>query len=148
MNPGIGVELDHVEKAGLKKLAEKHGIDLFLLLGSYGTRHFYPGRSDIDIAFLSREKLLADDYLLLVAELSALFQYEKIDLIDLGKVAGLLKYEVADKGRLIYQRKAGLFERYTLYCLRYYYDTAKFRLLKKEHFQEQLGALKDEQPLS
>lgn len=135
-------------EAEIRRLAGKYELDLLVLLGSYGTKHFVPGRSDIDIAFLSREKLRTDDYLQLMMDLSALFQHERLDLIDLGKASGLLKYEVAAKGRLLFHCREGYFERYRLYCLRYYYDTAKFRLLKREYFQEQLGALQDEQSIS
>ena len=128
----------------IRRLAGKYELDLLVLLGSYGTKHFTPGRSDIDIAFLSRKELRSDGYLQLMMDLSALFQYERLDLIDLGKASGLIKYEVAAKGRLLFHIREGYFERYRLYCLRYYYDTAKFRLLKREQFQERLGALKDE----
>lgn len=130
-------------KPDLELLAGKYELDLLALLGSYGTEHFHPGRSDIDIAFLSRKQLQTDDYLQLMEELSALFQYDRLDLIDLQRASGLLKYEIADKGRLLFHSKEGFFERYRLYCLRYYYDTAKFRTLKRECFQEQLGALRD-----
>jgi predicted nucleotidyltransferase len=135
-------------RPGLEHLAVKYELDLLVLLGSYGTGHFDPGRSDIDIAFLSRNQLHQDDYLQLMGDLSAFFQYDKLDLIDLKRASGLLKYEIADKGRLLFHSKEGFFERYRLYCLRYYYDTAKFRALKKVYFQEQLGALRDAQPLS
>lgn len=80
-----------------------------------------------------------------MGELSTFFQYGKLDLIDLKKASGLLKFEVADKGRPLFQKAEGFFERYRLYCLRYYYDTAKFRALKKKYLQEQLGALRDAQ---
>jgi hypothetical protein len=81
----------------------------------------------------------------LLIELSRIFKYSKIDLIDLQKASGLLKYEIANKGRLLYEGTEGFYERYKLYCYRYYYDTSKFRRLKKEYFQEQLGVLMDGQ---
>lgn len=134
-----------IDKAAIRRLAGKYDLDLLVLLGSYGTEHFAPGRSDIDLAFLSRKRLQSDEHLQLIMELSALFQHGKIDLIDLEKASGLLKYEVATRGRSLFHSKKGFFERYRLYCLRYYYDTAKFRVLQKEYFHEQLRVLKDEQ---
>lgn len=130
------------EKPALAVLAGKHELDLLILLGSYGTRYFQPGRSDIDIAFLPGKELQRDEYLQLIRDLSAFFQYDRLDLIDLRRASGLLKFEIAGKGRVLFQSKPDFFERYRLYCLRYYYDTAKFRTLKKEFFKEQLGALK------
>lgn len=123
------------------EIAEKFQLNLLILIGSYGTDDFRPGESDIDLAFLSDNS--RDQQLDLINELSRTFKYSKIDLIDLQKASGLLKYEVANKGRLLYEQSEGFFERYKLYCYRYYYDTQKFRQLKKEYFQEQLGVLMD-----
>lgn len=138
----------HDLKPGLEQLAVKYKLDLLVLLGSYGTKHFLPGRSDIDIAFLSRKQLQPDEYLQLMAELGVLFHHDRLDLIDLQKASPLLKFEIAAKGRLLLQSEEGFFERYRLYCLRYYYDTAKFRAMKAEYFREKLGVLRNEQPLS
>ncbi len=138
----------HDLKPGLEQFAVKYELDLLVLLGSYGTKHFLPGRSDIDIAFLSRKQLQPDEYLQLMAELGVLFHHDRLDLIDLQKASPLFKFEIANKGRLLIQSKEGFFERYRLYCLRYYYDTAKFRAMKAEYFREKLGVLRNEQPLS
>ncbi|UNC90874.1 type VII toxin-antitoxin system MntA family adenylyltransferase antitoxin [Candidatus Contubernalis alkaliaceticus] len=127
----------------LRCLAQKYNLDLLVLLGSYGTENFKSGESDIDIAFLAGDALQGNRCMQFLTDLSILFKYGKIDLIDLKKTSGLLKYEIADKGRLLYESKNGFFLRYSLYCLRYYYDTKKFRVLKKEYFQEKLGVLLD-----
>ena len=124
-------------------LAKKYNLALLVLLGSYGTENFKTGESDIDIAFLAGTALQGNRCMQLLNDLSMLFEYGNIDLIDLKKASGLLKYEIADKGRLLYESKNGFFLRYSLYCLRYYYDTKKFRVLKKEYFQEKLGVLLD-----
>ncbi len=132
-------------KQQLNRLAGKYELELLVLLGSYGTISFEPGKSDIDLAYLSRKKLQVNEYLQLIRDFSGFFEYDKLDLIDLRHASGLLKFEIADKGRLLFQSEQGFFERYRLYCLRYYYDTLKFRKLKKHFFREQLGVLRDEQ---
>jgi len=124
-------------------LAHKYNLDLLVLLGSYGTENFKPGESDIDIAFLAGTALQGNMCMQFLNDLSMVFNYGKIDLIDVKKASGLLKFQIADKGRLLYESKNGYFLRYSLYCLRYYYDTKKFRVLKKEYFQEKLGVLLD-----
>ena len=129
----------------MQELAKRFQLNLLVLLGSYDTGNFRPGESDIDIAFLSEDLKDMRRQLELINELSRIFRYSKIDLIDLQKASGLLKYEVANKGRILFERSEGLFERYKLYCYRYYYDTYKFRQGKKEFFQEQLEVLLDEQ---
>lgn len=132
-------------KQQLNRLAEKHELELLVLLGSYGTVSFKPGKSDIDLAYLSRKKLQVNEHLELIRDFCVFFEYDKLDLIDLRHASGLLKFEVADKGRLLFQSEQGFFERYRLYCIRYYYDTLKFREMKKNYFREQLGVLRDEQ---
>ncbi len=82
-----------------------------------------------------------------MADLGLLFQHGRLDLIDLRKASPLLKFEIADKGRLLFHSEECYFEQYRLYCLRYNYDTAKLRAMKAECFQEQLGVLRNEQPL-
>lgn len=122
-----------------ENIAEKYHLDLLVVFGSYGTADFHYGESDIDVAFLAGEKLSGKEVLELVNNLTSIIKYSKIDLVDLSKASGLLKYEVASKGRKIYERQEGLFERYSLYCYRYYYDTHKFRQLRKEYLQDKLG---------
>ncbi len=131
-------------KQQINRLAGKYELDLLVLLGSYGTANFEPGRSDIDLAYLSRRKLQGNQHLQLLSDFSVFFEYDRLDLIDLRRASGLLKFEIADKGRLLFESEQGFFERYRLYCLRYYYDTLKFRNLKKDLFREQLGVLRNE----
>jgi predicted nucleotidyltransferase len=130
-------------KLDLVPLAIKFKLRLIVILGSYGTESFQMGESDIDIAILAETSLTPRDYLEIVNNTSRLFGYSKIDLIDLSRASGLLKYELATKGRLLFERQIGEFERYRLYCLRYYYDTNKFRELRKKYFDDQLGVLLD-----
>ncbi|RQD73383.1 MAG: hypothetical protein D5R97_09445 [Candidatus Syntrophonatronum acetioxidans] len=135
--------MDLEKRRELEELAREYDLQLLILLGSYGTPDFQEEKSDIDLAFLSRKAISGNDKLKLLRDLGSFFQYCQIDLIDLGKASGLMKYEVALKGRLLYERKRSFFENYRLYCFRYYYDTRKFRLLKKEQFKEQLEVMKE-----
>ncbi|MBU7005985.1 type VII toxin-antitoxin system MntA family adenylyltransferase antitoxin [Phosphitispora fastidiosa] len=125
----------------MQELAQRFQLNLLVLLGSYAAGDFRQGESDIDLAYLGDEIKGIERHLELINELSRIFEYSKIDLIDLQKASGLLKYEIAVKGRVLFERSEGLFERYKLYCYRYYYDTDKFRQGKKEFFREQLEGL-------
>lgn len=73
---------------------------LIYIFGSYGTEYFNQD-SDIDIAFLAKEKVDAktkfDLKLYLIQELG----YE-IDLIDLDDAKPVLAKEIVCKGRVIY----------------------------------------------
>ncbi len=139
MSLDMGIE----KQRELEEIAREYELKLLILLGSYDTPFFQEKESDIDLAFLSSKKMSVDEKLRLLQDLSSFFQHEKIDLIDLTRASGLMKYEVATKGRLLFESNEDFFKKYTLYCLRYYYDTKKFRQLKKEQFKDQLGVLQE-----
>ncbi|KUO49325.1 MAG: hypothetical protein APF76_16105 [Desulfitibacter sp. BRH_c19] len=124
-----------------KRFIKKHKIELLVVIGSFGTDKFLHGESDIDIAFLTEVPIKEDQMLGFLNELSSIIKYSKLDLIDLHYASGLLKFEVATKGRLLYEKTQGLLERYRLYCYRYYYDTKKFRVMRQEYFENKLGEL-------
>lgn len=138
MHIGNGVSL-------MQEIAKAFGLALVVLFGSYGTEQFRPGDSDIDLAFLSHEPFTGQQYLALLNALPRHFRYSKIDLVDLRQASGLLKYQVAAQGRLLYEEEEGYFLRYSLYCYRYYYDTAKSRQSKEAYFAQQLEELVHEQ---
>ncbi|HHW08168.1 MAG TPA: nucleotidyltransferase domain-containing protein [Clostridia bacterium] len=129
----------------MQEIARQYGLKLIVLFGSYGTEHFKAGDSDIDLALLSHTPLTEQQYLALLAAFSRYFGYSKIDLVDLRKASGLLKYQIATQGRLLYEEQEGDFLRYSLYCFRYYYDTAKFRRERQAFLAQQLEELAHEQ---
>ena len=129
---------------GINKLALKFQVKLLVIVGSFGTESYISGESDIDLAYLRDKPLSVKDSISIINELSRLFENSKIDLVDLQRASGLLKYEVASKGRVIYEIREGFFERYKLFCLRYYYDTKKFRDLRSVYLQERLEVLKSD----
>lgn len=130
---------------GIKKLALNYQVKLLVIVGSFGTGSYISGKSDIDLAYVRDKPLAVKDSISIINELSKLFENSKIDLVDLQRASGLLKYEVASKGRVIYEIREGFFERYKLFCLRYYYDTKKFRDLRSAYLQERLEVLKSDE---
>lgn len=141
MNPDINMDkLKNIINKN-KSFLKKYKIELIVLIGSYGTSDFKHGESDIDIAFLTSSPLEDSQLLSFINEFSSIIKYSNIDLIDLRFASGLLKFEVATKGRLIFEKEEGFFARYSLYCYRYYYDTQKFRNLRREYLEEKLEQL-------
>lgn len=135
------VDLIAQKLANNKKFLNKYHLELLVFIGSYGTNEYIPRESDMDIAFLSNSPLNESQTLNLLNEVSSLIKCSNLDLINLTFASGLLKYKVAAAGRLIYEKKQGLFERYKLYCYRYYYDTKKFRQMRREYFEKKMEEL-------
>lgn len=134
-----------VRRPGLEEIVARYALRLLIYFGSYGTEHYDPRRSDIDIAYLSARDLgfdALDDFL---RDLMLYHEKGDIDLVDLKKAGPLLKYVVATEGRLVYEEREGFFEEYRVYCLRYYYDTRHLRQQAHTTFHQRLEALEHDQ---
>lgn len=89
---------------------ESRGLRLLVLHGSRarGTAH---GLSDWDFAYLSDPDFDPDA---LLARLSEELASDSIDLADLSRASGLLRFKAASDGFLLFEREPGLFDRFRL----------------------------------
>ena len=96
------------------------GLELLVLFGS---RARGDGRADADwdFGYAGSPDL---DVATLVATLSASTGSDRIDLVDLGRASGLLRYRAARDGRLVVQARAGLFERFWFDAVQFWCDAA------------------------
>lgn len=131
-----------IPRPNLADIVTKYSLRLLAYFGSYGTEHYDPRRSDIDIAYLALKDLEHDALDGLLRDLMLYHGTGNIDLINLKTAGPLLKYAVATEGRLIHESEPGLFDEYAAYCLRYYYDTKHFREQARGSFRQRLEALK------
>ncbi len=105
----------------INELVAKFGLTLLVYFGSYGTPS-YRETSDIDIAFLSEQTLDGKAKLELLHDLIVVHQKSEIDLVDLRTAEPILRCEIALKGRNLYEKEEGLFERYSLYYIKRFYE--------------------------
>lgn len=84
------------------------GLDLLVLFGSRARGAAWAG-SDWDFGYLADET--ADVPALLVRLVEALDD-ERVDLVDLRRASGLLRYRAAGDGLPVHETAAGLFDRY------------------------------------
>lgn len=101
--------MDFIEKLTLKQceaireLAERYALDLVVLFGSQATGH--SGKeSDVDIAFLPSRPLTGHDDIRLNYECTILFQTDMVDTTNLQYASALLLQQVADQGKVLYDR--------------------------------------------
>lgn len=85
--------------------AEKAGLDVLVLFGSRARGESRPD-SDWDFGFLSNQNV---DQEAMTQALARLTGAERIDLVDLNRANGLLRYLVAAEGALVYERRTGAF---------------------------------------
>lgn len=105
----------------IESIAAEYKIDMFVYFGSYGTRFFH-SESDIDIAFLSSEDMDYKKKMLMLEDLIKYHRKSEIDLVDLKTADPLLRYEVACNGKVFYERQEELFNKYSLFYIKNYYE--------------------------
>lgn len=123
------------DPAALTRLCQAAGIELLILFGSLagGTGH---ETSDLDLA-VAFEKGRDPSPLQLIHDLETLFQPRVVDLVVLTpNTSPLLLHEVFFKGRLLYERTDGLFQRGRLRAWHLYLDTARLRAREKHYLKE------------
>lgn len=96
------------------------GLDLLLLFGSRARGDARPG-ADWDFGYLAND---GADVPGLLAALVEVLESDRIDLVDLGRASGLLRYRAACDGLLVYEATCDLFDRYRLRAAQFWCDNA------------------------
>jgi len=124
----------------LQQIVKKYQLKLLVYYGSYARQADYnPSSSDIDIAFLSHKPLGSEQLFELMSDLIVLHRKSNLDLINLQTASGLLKEAVANDGRVLYEETEGYFQGLCPYLYKSYYETSKFRQVKRAIFEKRLA---------
>jgi uncharacterized protein len=105
----------------IDEIANKFNIDFIVYFGSYQTE-FYNKESDIDIAFLAAAPMDLDTYSHFLEALIFYHRKSEIDLIDLKKAEPVLRFEIAKSGRVLYEREKDLFNTYSFFYIKRFYE--------------------------
>ena len=101
-------------------VAQVPGLALLVLHGSRARGSARPD-SDWDFAYLGDPDLDADTLLAVIAETLGA---DRIDLADLSRAGALLRFRVAEKADVIFERDASLFDRFWLDAVHTWCDLA------------------------
>jgi predicted nucleotidyltransferase len=125
-----------------KKFCEENKIEMLILFGSCALEGIH-SKSDIDIAVRFR-KGIDISKLDLIYKLDDLFNGKNIDLVILTPdIDPLLLYEIFFKGRLLYEKRKGLFDEGRLKAWKLFIDTEKFRAKRKEYLKKFVKDVKE-----
>lgn len=113
---------------------ETVGLHLLILFGSRARGDARPG-ADWDFGYLADE---AADAPGLAAALVEVLKNDRVDLVDLGRANGLLRYRAACDGLLVYEATCDLFDRYRLRAAQFWCDNAP---VLERSYEEVLEAL-------
>ena len=96
------------------------GLEVLMLFGSRARGDAHPG-SDWDLGYLASDVLDVDAWLGTLVELVG---SDRVDLVDLRRASGLLRYRVARDGRLVHEARPGLGEGFSLEAAQFWCDAA------------------------
>jgi predicted nucleotidyltransferase len=112
------------------------GLTLLLLHGSRARGAERP-ESDWDFAYLGDPDLDVDALLAILAETLGA---DRVDLADLARSGALLRFCVAEKAVVLFERETGVFERFWLDAVHTWCDLAPILLPSYEAVLDQAGA--------
>lgn len=98
--------------------ARQHGLSLLVLFGSRA-RGDAAAQADWDFGYLADDSA---DPLAIMAALGEAVRTERLDLVDLARASGLLRYRAARDGVLVYQASPGTFDRFRFDAARFWFD--------------------------
>ncbi len=111
------------------------GLRLLLLFGSRA-RGEASASADWDLGYLAHHGFDPDE---LLADLIGRLNTERIDLVDLERANGLLRYRAAAEGKLLHETAPGEFERFWLDAVSFWYDAEPILLAGYEDVLERIG---------
>lgn len=114
---------------------EQPGIVLLVLFGSRArgeARH----DSDWDFAYESAGDV---DRLALMASLAEVLKCDDVDVVDLRRASGLLRFRVAREGLLVFEAAPGIFDRFRFAAARFWFDAEPVLLRGYDAILEKVG---------
>ena len=97
---------------------ETAGLDLLVLFGSRARGGAHDG-SDWDLAYLAAAHM---DPAALRGRLVEALRTDRVDLVDLARASGLLRYRAARDGQLVYEARAGVSDEFQFEAVRFWCD--------------------------
>lgn len=126
----------------LKHWCQARGIDLCILFGSQATGKVR-ANSDVDIAlFSATDSTLKDRLLRLYGELEDLFGYE-VDLVIIDRDTDpVLRLEIFQHGKPLYESQPGLFTDQRILAVKIFDDTEPLRRVRRRILTQRILNLK------
>lgn len=121
---------------GLRDVAARtNGLVQLVLFGSRARGDFSPN-ADWDFGYFADRPV---DPLALMAELSQVVGSDRVDVVDLRRASGLLRYRAARDGVSLYEAVPGAFDRFRFDAARFWFDAEPVLLPAYEAILERLG---------
>jgi len=124
---------DAVLTKDYKKLMHLTGADMIFLFGSVLSDNFRKD-SDVDIGVYFEEKHYDKNNVYDI--ILDFFKTEQVDVAFLNEASPLLLYQVVKNGKPVAYKSYPRLIEFRIRCLKKYWETKKFRLLKKRFLKD------------
>ena len=118
----------------LAEIAAREQVAFLVLFGSMAKGSSGP-QSDVDVGVCFKQ--YPEHPYEAFRNLSAAFDTDHLDLVDLNQENPLLHFRIATDGKVLWQRDPFAFRRFQNQASKQYADTAKFRRLREQFIKEQ-----------
>ncbi|MFQ5456732.1 MAG: nucleotidyltransferase domain-containing protein [Nitrospirota bacterium] len=125
----------------LQEIACLHRISLIILFGSKALGKDSKN-SDIDLGILFDELPSDVEEEKVLDAFIHLFRTDRLDIVVLSYASPLLLFQVATKGKPIYENVFGSFFKFSIMAHKKYWESEKFRKLKKSFIDREIRKLK------
>jgi predicted nucleotidyltransferase len=130
------VELEPVLSI-VRAVAQAHaGLELLVLHGSRARGDVH-ARSDWDFAYLAQPSF---DVSLLYADLAIALTTDRVDLVDLARAGGLIRYRVARDGIVVSEAAPRVFDRFWFAAVSFWCDAGPVLRAGYADVLEELGS--------
>jgi predicted nucleotidyltransferase len=127
-----------VDKNLLDEMAQKYQLRFIVLFGSR-TDGSAREDSDFDIAYSAKKEIDYGDEVFLAEDISRVFSFGKVDIVNTTKAGPLLMREIADKGQLLAEFEPNSFDKFQMYAFARYFEAKPLFKMQAEYVERNAG---------
>lgn len=124
------------QKNNLRTVAEKYGLDLVMLFGSY-VEDRNTKNSDIDIGYVKSEKLSFNDEIKLANDFQSIFKIGRADVVYIPSASPFFMYIILQKGQILFERDLMFFPNIYTYALKRFEDNKPLYKMRFDYLCKQ-----------
>ena len=123
---------DHVIQDQVQKIADKFGLSLVMLFGSFANVT-NTKESDVDIAYVKTDKLATAQEIELALEFENLFKVERADIVYIPDMSPIFMYMTLNDGIVLFAQSETIFPSFYSYSIKRLYDNMSLYQMRLDH---------------
>lgn len=132
--------INEEQKNNLQTIAEKYGLDLVMLFGSYAEGR-NTKNSDIDIGYMKVKRLSFSTEIQLASDFQTVFKVERADIAYIPSASPLFMYMILQNGQILFKRDLSIFPNIYTYALKRFEDNKPLYKMRFDYLCKQYGVV-------